>query len=214
MRLTLIRHAISKHILDGIISGVKSCPGLSEDGYTQARLLADRFRRTGDHNSSQVLLTSPVLRARQTADIIAQAFPLGSPAIDPGLVELIPGDADGLTQSQYRERYGDFHPENDPGRLFAPNGESWSGFMERVTLTLDRLAAQYASQDVVAVTHAGFIVASFIVLFQLSHFDSQTGSRSRATINPLNTSLTVWQEEQGAWQLLRYNDTSHLLNSG
>jgi len=208
MRLTLIRHAKSIHSQSGIIAGIKSCPGLSEEGYTQGHRLADHFRTRGDRRSFQALLTSPVLRARQTADILAPALSAGAPLVDPDLVELIPGDADGLPYALYRERYGDFHPEVEPDRPFAPNGESWSGFMDRVSGVLDRLAGQYAGQDVAAVTHAGFIVATFILLFQLPHFGGQGEAKSRATINPAHTSITEWQEDHGAWQLLRYNCNS------
>jgi broad specificity phosphatase PhoE len=204
MHLTLIRHAESNHIQSGMISGKKSCTGLTPEGFSQAHRLADRFRVTGDHIGCQVFLTSPVLRARQTAEIIAQALPVGTPIPDSDLVEQIPGDADGLTHQEFRELYGDFNPEIEPKRPFPPNGESWMGFVERVNCTLERLATQYAGQHVIAVTHAGFIVVAFMVLFHLPP------SGSRAWIDPLNTSLTEWVKDKGIWHLLSYNDTWHL----
>lgn len=40
MRLILIRHAESRHIIEKIIAVRSACPGLTETGFAQARALA------------------------------------------------------------------------------------------------------------------------------------------------------------------------------
>src|SRR5579875_2217213 len=74
--------------------------------------------------------------------------------------------------------YETFDLVTSPARAFAPGGESWQEFLERVRATLDRLAVRFAGQTVVAATHAGFIVASVLVLFDIPR--PGTGARPRA----------------------------------
>jgi probable phosphoglycerate mutase len=118
---------------------------------------------------------------------------------DPGLCELQPGEADGLLWDDYRERYGNFDLVAEPRRAFAPGGESWTEFLHRVDSTLQRLSRQYDKELVVAVTHAGFIVASLLVLFDIPR--PGTGAR----LEPLHAALTEWSVSDGIWQLVRFN---------
>jgi broad specificity phosphatase PhoE len=73
-----------------------------------------------------------------------------------------------------------------------------------VHATLRRPANEYEGKTVVAVTHAGFIVASMLVLFAIP----RPGMNAR--LEPRRTSLTSWEATAGNWQLERYNDTWHL----
>jgi broad specificity phosphatase PhoE len=100
--------------------------------------------------------------------------------------------------------YETFDLVTSPARAFAPGGESWQEFLERVRATLDRLAVRFAGQTVVAATHAGFIVASVLVLFDIPR--PGTGAR----LDPGSSSLTEWRVEEGRWQLVRFNDVAHL----
>ncbi|MBZ0289267.1 MAG: histidine phosphatase family protein, partial [Anaerolineae bacterium] len=60
-------------------------PALSPEGITQAERLRDRLAVSGEIKAD-VLISSPLLRAKQTADIIAPA--LGVPVIiDPDMEE-------------------------------------------------------------------------------------------------------------------------------
>ena len=54
--------------------------------------------------------------------------------------------------------------EAEPDRVFAPEGDSWMSFHDRVRGALDRLAREYTGQTVVAVCHAGVIMASMRLL--------------------------------------------------
>jgi broad specificity phosphatase PhoE len=207
MRLILVRHAESKHTQQGFIAGIAGCTGLTEHGFEQAQLLANRLHMTRELNDCRTILCSPILRARQTAQVLAEVMPVKLVEQDDDLCELRPGDADGLSGQEYEEKYGAFDWLGSPTRLFAPNGESWLGFLDRVRATLERLANQYESQSVMAVTHAGFIVASILVLFDIPR--PGTG----AYLDPGHTSLTEWRKSNGTWRLVKYNDTNHLTTS-
>jgi len=71
--------------------------------------LACRLAVTHEVNDCQVLLCSPVLRARQTAEVLNRAVPAGPIEEDCDLCELHPGAADGLSWEAYRATYGAFH---------------------------------------------------------------------------------------------------------
>jgi broad specificity phosphatase PhoE len=205
VRLILIRHGEAHHSFNGLIAGDRGCTGLTERGIAQSRALARRLLATGELRDCVALLSSPVRRARQTADLLAAALP-GAPLEEmPDLRELHPGDADGLSWDDYRARFGAFDLRAEPQRPFAPGGETWDAFTTRVRATLDGLAARYAGQTVAAVTHAGFIVVATLLLFAIPR--PGTGAR----IDPEHTALTEWQVTNGIWRLVRYNDAYHLL---
>ena len=208
MRLTLVRHAESHHSQRGLIADVRGCAGLTEHGVDQSRLLARRFSLSTGPAAPDALLTSPVPRARQTADILTAALAALSPAEDDGLCELCPGEADGMAWDAYRARFGSFDLIAEPDRPFAPGGESWAAFTRRVRVTLDRLVRVYDGRSVVAVTHAGFIVASVLVAFDIP----RPGTRAR--LDPRHTSLTEWWVEEGIWHLERFTDATHLEHQG
>jgi probable phosphoglycerate mutase len=206
MRLLLIRHGESEHSRRGMIAGYASCPGLTARGFQQTHALAERLRATGEAADCAVLLSSTVLRARQTAEVLSKELSLGPIQQDCDLCELHPGAADGMLWEAYREMYGDFDLVAEPGRPFAPGAESWREFLDRVQMTLDRLVARFDGQNVIVVTHAGFIVAAFLVLFAIPR--PGTGAR----VDPGFAAITEWEFSQGVWRLVRFNDQGHAVS--
>ncbi len=204
MRLLLIRHGASHHGAAGLIAMPRGCAGLTDTGVAQVDALARRLATTGELADCAALLASPVRRVRETADLLLPALAVGGVAIEPGLLELLPGVADGLSLAQYRAAYGDRDPVALPDRPFAPGGESWHDFLDRVRATLDALAARHADETIVATTHAGFIVATLLVAFAIPR--PGTG----AWLAPGHTGLTAWRVANGRWELARYNDIAHL----
>ncbi len=204
MRLVLIRHAESEHSQRGTIADLLGCTGLTANGLQQAYTLQKRLRILRELADCAALLSSPVLRARQTADILADTIPQCVIADDADLREIVPGLADGMSWHSYQQTYGGFDLLEEPDRPFAPQGESWHVFLARVQTTLQRLADHYAERTVVAVTHAGFLIATLFVLFAIPR--PGTGAR----LDPRYTSLTIWELIGGNWRLERYNDACHL----
>lgn len=205
LRLILIRHAESEHALRGIIAGVSSCTGLTARGIEQAHALADRLSMSGELGDVNALLSSPVLRARQTAEVLASVLPGVSIEEDCNLCELHWGEADGLSWHAYEKTYGAFDLVTSLNRLFSPGGDSWQDFLSRVGTALDRLAVRFEGQTVVAVSHSAFIMASILVIFAIPR--PGTGAR----LDPAYTSLTEWHVSGARWQLVCYNNAGHLL---
>jgi len=203
MKLTLVRHGDAHAGFSGPISGPAGCRGLTDLGRDQAALLRERMAT--EHVAPDVVLASELPRAIETADLVAPGFV--SPVtimIDCDLCEVHTGDADGTDWSDYGSTFGAFDMIEEPDRRFAPNGDSWNSFHERVEQFLQRSAEHFDGRHVVAFTSAGVIAAALRLQF---------GGPFRAgpRLIPLNTSLTQWDHDAVTdWTLRVYNDATHL----
>lgn len=206
MRLILVRHGDAYAGFDGVVSGPRGCRGLTDLGRRQATALGSYLAETG-HLRADVLLSSVLPRAIETAQIIAPALGFDGFTRRCDLCEIHTGAADGLEWEDYATHYGSFNMEAEPERVFAPGGESWQTFHERVTALFDDLAAEFAGRTVVAVCHAGVIVASIRMLLGVP----QPGTGTR--LQPTNTGLTEWEHEETRrrWTLHSFNEQAHLL---
>src|SRR5262245_15050229 len=185
MRLILVRHGDAHAGFGGVISGRTGCIGLTDLGRQQAEALRDYLASSG-RVRADVLLASELPRAIETASIIAPGLGLATFGRACDLCEVHTGEADGLAWTEYATRYGGFDMEAEPDRVFAPEGESWNSFHGRVRSMLERVAAECEGQTVVAVCHAGVIMASMRLLLG----SAQTGQG--AVLRPSNTGLTEW----------------------
>jgi len=204
VRLLLVRHGDAHAGFHGPVAGPKGCAGLTPLGRTQAEALRDHLGASG-RIEADVLLASILPRAIETAELIAPGLGLELAGRDCDLCEVHTGEADGIAWTAYNETYGSFDMEQEPDRPFAPGGESWNGFHGRVAAVLDRLAREHDGRNVVAVCHAGVIMASMRVLLGILHADIS------AQLRPTNTGLTEWHHHDGTWTLRSYNETEHLL---
>jgi broad specificity phosphatase PhoE len=206
MRLVLVRHGEAHAGFRGVIGGRLGCAGLTPHGRRQAEALRDHLATSG-RVTADVLLVSVLPRAIETAQIIAPALGLEIAPHECDLCEVHTGEADGLAWEEYSVRYGSFDMEAEPDRVFAPEGESWNSFHERVGRLLQRLAADHPDETVVAVCHAGVIMASMRTLLGLPHPGRGTQLR------PSNTGLTEWEHDPvlDRWSLHAFNETGHLL---
>ena len=203
--MVLIRHGESNATVDQVVGGHEGCTGLSPLGRRQAETLHDRLATTGEVEAD-VLLSSVMPRAVETAEIVAPA--LGSIAIEQrcDLCELHPGESDGLSWDEYRLRYGDVDMLADPSVPIAPGGESLAAFQARVVRALREVAEEHAGHTVVVVCHGGIVATSFLAFFDLP-VDRAMG----AWIEVENTALTEWvRSDSGRWRLVRHNDFAHL----
>jgi probable phosphoglycerate mutase len=205
MRLFLVRHGDAHAGFGGVIGGPTGCTGLTDRGRQQAAALRG-YLATSGRVRADVLLASVIPRAIETAEIIAPGLGIETFGRECDLCEVHTGAADGLEWAEWGFRYGSFDMEAEPDRVFAPEGESWNSFHARVQQMLERLAKEYEGRTVVAVCHAGVIMASLRVVLGIGR--PGTGAR----LAPTNTGLTEWEWEPrpGRWTLHSFNETSHL----
>ncbi|GGQ50797.1 bifunctional RNase H/acid phosphatase [Kitasatospora griseola] len=126
-------------------------PGLSEKGVWQAERAAEALAARG---TVQAVVSSPMLRTRQTAEAAARRLGLDV-RIEEGLRELDFGDWEGLTYAEVMER----HPE-DLTAFFGsakakPTGsaESLTSLAHRAGQARDRILARYPGKTVLVVSH-------------------------------------------------------------
>ena len=206
MRLILVRHGDAYAGFQGLIGGQRGCRGLTPLGRSQAEALCRHLADTG-RVQADVLLASVLPRAIETAEIIAPGLGLQAVRQECDLCEVHTGEADGLAWTEYDARYGSFDMQAEPERVFAPGGESWTTFHQRVQRMFERVADEFPDQTVVAVCHAGVIAASMRVLFGIRH------AGPGPSIRPTNTGLTEWEHDQAfdRWTLHSFNERPHLL---
>ena len=141
--LYLIRHGEAIANVEPIIRGMRGDTGLTDRGREQARLLQQRLR--AEQLDADQLYASTLPRALQTADDLARALRLPVQPTEE-LHELRPGDADGMTVDQWRQRYQSSNlpsPVRDPFHPFSPDGESWVSFLARATTALATLTDRH-----------------------------------------------------------------------
>jgi probable phosphoglycerate mutase len=187
-----------------VIGGPRTCSGLSPLGVQQAQALRDRWTGAPEF-TPDLVIASHFPRARQTAEIVAEAF--GSPAIvtDEGFGEHDPGaDCDGMTMAAFVERWGTTSWEEDPFGVTFPGGETLAEFHFRVGTAVRRLVDAHAGQTILIACHGGVIDT---VLRQAL----KTAPTGSFNINTLNTSITELElVRPNRWSLRRYGDTAHL----
>jgi 2,3-bisphosphoglycerate-dependent phosphoglycerate mutase len=206
--LYLIRHGEAINALEGKIGN----SGLSPLGMIQAERLRDRLAATKEIKAD-ILISSTLHRAHQTAQIVAPAFDLPI-VLDDTIQELRPGEAEGMTIEEYKEAFGKVDFEVDPYHPMAPGGESWADFMLRVGSALHRITHEHAGKTIVLFCHGGVIDGSFLYFFKISSWTIPA-----AHFFTRNTSITHWQQgkmedNKKYWQLMKYNDAFHLHDIG
>ena len=207
-RLFLIRHGESVAQVEGFMSGHNSCRGLSDLGRRQVEALRDRLARTREIEAD-VLLTSILPRAIETAEIISPAVGGHAPIRDCGLCEIHIGEGDGLVWDEIERRWP--RPERaDPAVSTIPGAESWLQFNERVAASLARHVEEHAGSTIVAAVHGGVIEGSLAALGGME-------PTAIPAVGATNASITEWLFEvhpyrggDPAWRLVRFNDAAHL----
>jgi len=151
--LILVRHGATDHTTEKRFSGRGGHdPALNADGRAQVRAVADWLAPLGDE--IDVVLSSPLVRTRETADIIAERL-AHRVEVEDGLAEAAFGTWEGLTFHEVQQSYPD---DLDAwlGSLDVAPGEHGDSFAEmdrKVRRTRDRLLSRYPGKAVLAVTH-------------------------------------------------------------
>jgi broad specificity phosphatase PhoE len=202
--LLLARHAETADNVHMRLSGWTDTD-LSPRGEEQIELLADHFNR--QHGHVEALYSSPLIRARRTAEAIG-ALTGHTPILLDDLREMYFGELDGRPFEELREAYAhllEADENSDLEDFVWPSGESRSGFSERVLRVINHIAHQHMGQPVGIVTHGG-VIATLITILH-----GESAANWRRWVVP-NASLTeiVWDPIARSGDLVRHGDASHL----
>ncbi|MEU6483893.1 bifunctional RNase H/acid phosphatase [Streptomyces sp. NPDC046887] len=200
--LVLLRHGETALTPQKRFSGSGgSDPELSEAGRRQAEAAAAMLAARG---TVQEIVTSPLLRCRQTAAAIAERLGLDV-QVEQGLREADFGAWEGLSFAEVKERY----PDDLDAWLSSPKaaptgGESFAAVTRRVAAARDRLVERHAGRTVLAVTH----VTPIKTLVRLA-LGAPPESLFRMELSAASLSAVAYYRDGNASVRL-LNDTSHL----
>lgn len=150
--LYLIRHGATANnqARPPRLQGRRTDPPLSEDGRRQARQTGQMLARCG----LGTVFSSPLLRARQTADAVATACRLQVEVIE-DLIEVDVGLWEGRPWDEIERADSDAYRAfmADPAANPYLGGESLQSVQDRVVPALDRLARSQMGRIVAVVAH-------------------------------------------------------------
>ncbi len=179
-----------------------SDPELSEKGRWQAERAAEALAARG---TVQAVVSSPMLRTRQTAEAVALRLGLDL-RIEEGLRELDFGDWEGLTFAEVQERYPDDLSAWLASTKAKPTGgsESFATLTHRVGMARDKILARYPGKTVLVVSH----VSPIKTLVRLA-LGAPPDSVYRMELAAASVCAVQYYSDGNA-SLRLLNDTSHL----
>jgi alpha-ribazole phosphatase len=155
VELVLVRHAEPSDDSRGRCYGRLDVE-LSERGREQCTRLAAALAGA----PVAAVVSSPLLRARETAHAIAEPHCLGVAVLD-GLRELDFGELEGSTYDEIAASRPELYQQwmTAPAAVRFPGGESFADLEARAADAVRRLRTEHEGRLVVAVTHGGVVRA-------------------------------------------------------
>ncbi|MFA1819942.1 histidine phosphatase family protein [Virgibacillus oceani] len=185
--ICLIRHGETKWNAAGILQGTTDIPlntrGVKQAGACSAYLASSSY---------DVLITSPLKRAKQTAEIINQQLDLPFHMMDE-FKERAFGEGEGMTFEERRAVY----PDKD-----YPNQEKEEDFHHRIMTGLHKVTKLNPNQKVLLVAHGAVIKA---ILKAFSN-DENILENDRL----MNGCISNIHFENKEWNVKNFNRTEHL----
>ena len=187
MKICLVRHGETDWNKIGKLQGHTDIE-LNKNGILQANACADYLSNT----PFDLIITSPLKRAKQTAEIIAEKKCL--PLIEmQQFIERNYGDAEGMTEEVRLKKFPD---------LQYTNQESKEDLRTRVMSGLNQIQKEHKEYNIILVAH-GAVINSILAI--LSNNEIGSGKTKLA-----NACLSTIFYEQGIWKINNYNQVEHL----
>jgi broad specificity phosphatase PhoE len=203
--ITLLRHGESVGNAESRWQGQADFP-LTETGRAQARALADRWQR--ENLKFDLVIASPLLRANETAQIIASAMNINM-EYDPLWLERDNGEFSGLTANEVRQNFqhASFYTPYDP---VGGDGEGdWELFL-RAGRALHRLLKREPARYLI-VSHGGMLNQVMHAVMGLAPQANNAGTRFRFG----NTAFAqlAYYPHQHRWVVDKLNDHAHWVDT-
>jgi broad specificity phosphatase PhoE len=196
---------------------------LSELGEEQARALGRWFLGMPAEQRPDVILTSPYLRARQTAALIQAAGGVVADPVDVIQDERLREKEFGVLDRLTRHGIAQHHPDQAEFRRILgkfyhrpPGGESWCDVILRLRSALDTVALHHGSARVLIVAHQ---VVVLCLRYLLENMSEEQILAIDAKGDVANCGVTEYrfdprQGRDGAMVLQSYNFVVPLLQEG
>ena len=180
----LLRHGQTDWNVGMRLQGISDIP-LNEFGRQQARTAGGVLM---NQNWSRIV-SSPLSRAIETANIVAAMKNIEQVEVFPILIERSFGVAEGMTYDEWREQY-------PPGH-HAEESETIEQLDARVLAILDTFLNEFSGSQVLTVSH-GALIRRIIHLVSNGEFP-RDGERFG------NASLTTIGHDGDSWRIINYN---------
>ncbi|WP_172370969.1 histidine phosphatase family protein [Sporosarcina jiandibaonis] len=184
-----VRHGVTAWNKEGRAQGSSDIP-LDEEGIQMAEHVANRLK----DEQWDVIYSSHLIRAKKTAEIIAERKPGIEFFVDDRLREISGGQIEGTTEAERIERWGESWHELDLGM------EAHEDLIARGMAFIEDVKAKHPNERVLVVSHGSFIRRLVRELVADEELNDSLG----------NTSVTVvkLQDETNYCEL--YNCMEHL----
>lgn len=202
-RILLLRHGQTPLSVERRYSG-RGEVSLTELGAQQAAAAAQRLAGVAGVDARTPIVTSPLGRARQTADAVAKAT-TGEVSVHAGLLETDFGRWEGLTFAEAAARDPELHRRwLADSSVPAPDGESFDAVHRRVRRVRDELIVRYGGRTIIVVSH----VTPIKSLLRMG-LDAGPSLLFRLHLDLASLSVVEFYPDGNASVRL-INDTSHL----
>ncbi|KFM98888.1 histidine phosphatase family protein [Bacillus clarus] len=185
--ICLVRHGQTDWNFQEIIQGREDIP-LNEVGKKQASQSAAALQL----ESWDIIISSPLIRAQETARAIAEAIGIQSILLDERFVERNFGEASGKPVSTVRELIAEGNVEGM---------EKDEEIVERCFVALQDIAQIHEGKRIIIVAHSHAIKA-------ILHAISPDEITFKTPLK--NACISYVKEEQGRWGVLKYNIAEHI----
>jgi len=198
----LLRHGHTVHSVAKRFSGAGGDdPELNDLGRAEAAAAGVALARRGDIDA---VVTSPMRRTRETADIVAEQLGT-SVLVDDDLRECDFGAWEGFTFAEVGQRWPhDLDAWLHSTAVAPPGGESFDDVVERVDAAAERLRFDHEGRCVLVVSHV-----TPIKCLVRAALDVATPVVFRMELVPASLTTIRWFAD-GAASLVGFNDTNHL----
>ncbi|MEK4487560.1 histidine phosphatase family protein [Psychrobacillus sp. FSL H8-0484] len=184
-----VRHGVTAWNKEGRAQGTTDVP-LDDEGIEMAEHVADRIQ----YEEWDVIYTSPLIRAKKTAEIIAEKQPEIDFFVDKRLGEIGGGIIEGTTEEERVAKWGTDWRSKDMG--FEPEDV----IISRGMSFIEDVKQAHPGKRVLVVSHGGFISRLINVLVPKGEFSSDIG----------NTSVTVIEMQDNENLCHLFNCMKHL----
>src|SRR5512136_1663215 len=200
MKLFLIRHGETEWNKQRRIQGCRSDARLSQKGLEQADRVASAVQR----ERIDAIYCSPLKRASETAQIVADACKLPVQVVNE-LREIDAGELDGLFERELTGAYERAWKELRQGNASTPlpGGGSLQDLQRRTSWAIDRILERRIDGGVVVVAH---LLANLVIVCQALGIN--LGQIARLRQAP--ASITTLEMTTQGSSLLLLSDTCHL----
>lgn len=180
----LFRHGQTDWNINFLLQGTTDTE-MNQTGIQQVRTAARAIKL----EDWDIVLTSPLFRARQTAEILKDEVGFETIIEQKLLIERSFGEAEGLSHEQWREKYSNLDQ--------IPGGESRAELEQRSLELLRIIENEYAGKKVLAISH-GALIRTLISLASKNELPRE-GERLG------NASLNVVRHRENNWQVINYS---------